>query len=84
MTFHPIGALAARVAARSSLHMRHDAMTVNDIEPAAAFLAVDADALRDAVQQHGGDLEILSQAEMSLIAALAAVRSAKEACYAPS
>lgn len=52
-------------------------MTANDIEPAAAFLAVDADALRDAVQQHGGDLATLSQAEQSLIAALAAVREAK-------
>lgn len=77
MTFHPIGDLAAQVAARSSLHMRHDAMTVNDIEPAAAFLAVDADALRDAVQRHGGDLATLSQAEQSLLAALAAIRQAK-------
>lgn len=52
-------------------------MTAQDIEPAAAFLAVDADALRDAVHRHGADLTTLSQAEQSLIAALAAIREAK-------
>lgn len=77
MTFHPIGDLAAHVVARSSLHMRHETMTAQDIEPAAAFLAVDADALRDAVQRHGADLSTLSLAEQSLIAALAAIRQAK-------
>lgn len=77
MTFHPIGDLAANVAARSSLHMRHETMTAQDIEPAAAFLAVDADALRDAVQRHSADGATLTQAEASLIAALTAIREAK-------
>lgn len=57
-------------------------MTAQDIEPAAAFLAVDADALRDAVQRHSVDGDILTQAEASLVAALTAVRAAKESSNA--
>lgn len=76
MTFHPIGTLAAHVAARSSIRMRHETMRREDIEPAAAYLAVDADALRDAVQRHGADLQSLTQAEAALTAALAAIHDA--------
>lgn len=51
-------------------------MSKDDIEPAAAYLAVDADALRDAVQRYGADLSSLAQAEAALTAALAAIQDA--------
>lgn len=57
-------------------------MSRDDIEPAATYLAIDADALRDAVQRHGADGATLTQAEASLVAALAAVREAKESSHA--
>lgn len=56
-------------------------MTAHDIEPAAAFLAVDADALRETVERFPDALtaQSLDEAEQSLMAALDAVRSAKGA-----
>lgn len=54
-------------------------MTAQDIEPAAAFLAVDAYALRETVERFPGviDTQSLNGAEESLMAALDAIRSAK-------
>lgn len=51
-------------------------MTATDIEPAAEYLRIDADALREAVARHGADLSTLTQAEQALTAALIAIREA--------
>lgn len=51
-------------------------MTATDIEPAAEYLRIDADALREAVALHGADLSTLTQAEQALTAALTAIREA--------